>query len=260
MTAEQAVLQRDFLPADWLAAASTTRFRSLVAVQARQVEAETEFLLALADSHAFIRGVVGWVDLRAPLPALGAALARLAAHPRLVGVRHVVHDEPDDDFMLGADFQRGIGALAAHGLAFDLLLRPQHLRAGAALARAFPAQTFVLDHIAKPRVGGPLEPWRTDLAALAACPNVSVKLSGLVTEAPAGAWAAADFAPYLDAVLALFGPDRCMLGSDHPVALCNAPTYGDAMGVVEAWLAGRDAAVVDAITTKNAERIYKLRA
>ncbi len=170
-----------------------------------------------------------------------------------------MHDEPDDDFVLGAAFQRGIRALAEFGLAFDLLLFPRHLRPATELARAFPDQTFVLDHIANPRVGAPLEPWRADLAALAACPNVSVKLSGMVTKAPPG-WAAADFAPYLDAVLELFGAARCMLGSDFPVALCNAATYASAMGVVEAWLADKERDVVDAIASRNAERIYRLKA
>jgi L-fuconolactonase len=256
--ATQALLQRDFTPADWLAAAAGTRFTSLVAVQARQVEAETDYLLALADAHPFIRGVVGWVDLRAPPAALGASLARLAAHPRLVGVRHVVHDEPDDTFMLRPDFQRGIAALAAHGLAFDLLIFEQHLAAAALLARAFPAQTFVLDHAANPRVGEALQPWRGNLAALAACPNVSVKLSGLATRAPAGAPPEA-FAPVLDAVLELFGPARCMIGSDWPVALCGAASYAHAAGAVEAWLKGKDAAVVEAIAAGNAERISRLK-
>ena len=208
--------------------------------------------------HPFIRGVVGWVDLRAPPTALAASLARLAAHPRLVGVRHVVHDEPDDAFLLRADVQRGIAALAAHGLAFDLLLFPQHLAAAALLARAFPAQTFVLDHVAKPAVGGALQPWRGNLAALASCPNVAVKLSGLATLAPAGAPAAA-FAPVLDAVFELFGAERCMLGSDWPVALCGAESYARAAENVEAWLRGKDAAVVEAIAAGNAERIYKLK-
>ena len=257
MTPAHAALKRDYLPADWLAAAAASGAGALVAVQARQTEAETDFLLGLADAHPFIRGVVGWVDLRAPPAALGAALARLAAHPRLVGVRHVVHDEPDDDFLGRADVRRGVGMLAAHGLAFDLLLRPRHLRAGADLAAAFPGTTFVLDHIAKPRVGGPLEPWRADLAALAACPNVAVKISGLVTEAPPG-WAAADFVPYLDAVWAAFGAERVMLGSDWPVALLNAESHADAMRVATAWLEGKGAAAA-AVRAGNAERIYRLK-
>jgi L-fuconolactonase len=173
--------------------------------------------------------------------------------------RHVVHDEPDDLFMLGADFQRGIGALAEFGLAYDLLLFPRHLPVAVQLARAFPAQVFVLDHIAKPRIGGALEPWLSDLAALAACQNVSVKLSGMVTEAAPG-WAPADFLPYLEAVLSAFGPDRVMVGSDWPVVLLNADSYGSAMGIVSAWLATKDAGVAAAIRTGNAERIYKLRA
>jgi L-fuconolactonase len=181
-------------------------------VQARQIEEETAWLLSLADSHSIIKGVVGWVDLRNPT-LLAAQLARFAPHPAFVGVRHVIHDEPDGcAFMTDEKFRAGIAALAGHDLTYDLLLKPPHLKAAADLVSAFPEQVFVLDHISKPEVAkgaaAAMEPWATDLAALAAHPNVSVKLSGMVTEAAWGSHAPQDFFPYLDVVYASFGATR----------------------------------------------------
>ena len=251
-------LMRDFLPPDFLTASAGNGVTGLVAVQARQIEEESSFLLELADTYpSLVRGVVGWVDLRAPSEALNASLARLSAHPRFVGVRHVIHDEPEDDFMLQPDFLRGISALQQYGLTYDLLVFPKHLKNALQLVRAFPAQAFVLDHIGNPRVGGDVEPWLSDLTRLAACPNVSVKLSGMVTNSQA-AWTPADFVPFLDAVVDAFGYDRCMVGSDWPVALCNSAGYSETMAVVKSWLASKSAEVSEAILTKNAERVYGL--
>lgn len=261
------VLKKDALPSDLeplLAPAGLGR--GCVAVQARQSEEETAWLLSLAETHPFIRGVVGWVDLRAEASTLRASLERFASHPSraLVGVRHVVHDEPDDAFMAQPAFRRGVGELAAFGLAYDLLLFPRHLREAAALAAALPAQTFVLDHCANPPVGagadaaGDWAAWEADLCALAALPNVSVKLSGLVKHGPWGAIEPALFVPCLDAVVAAFGFERCMIGSDWPVALLSA-SYAQTIAVVTSWLAARPAHEREAIMGGNAERIYKLR-
>lgn len=260
MSEAQSILKRDFLPPDFLARALTVS--GVIAVQARQLDEENTFLLELADAYpSLIRGVVGWVDLRAPREVLNATLATLSSHPRFVGVRHVIHDEPEDDFMLQPDFLRGISALEQYGLTYDLLLFPRHLKIAAQLVRAFPRQTFVLDHIGNPRVGDDdMDPWLTDLKELAACPNVSVKLSGMVTKC-AAAWKPETFHPFIDAVVGAFGPDRCMVGSDWPVALCNSSDYSETMNVVESWLCLKpDEAVREAILSKNAERIYGLGA
>jgi L-fuconolactonase len=257
MSDAQVVLKRDFLPADFLAASNGTHVSSVIAVQARQVEAESDFLLSLADAHPFIRGVVGWVDLRAELDTLNARLAHLSAHSRFRGVRHVVHDEQDDNFMLLPEFQRGIGALEGHNLAYDLLIFPRHLAPALQLVRTFPSQTFVLDHIANPQIGDPLEPWLSNLKNLAECPNVSVKLSGMVTKSKPQ-WDVNDFSPYIDGVFEAFGPDRVMVGSDWPVALCNAESYASTMNVVIEWLKSKSADVSEKILRTNAERIYKL--
>lgn len=150
MTDDMAVLRRDFLPDDLAPLLKSVGFDATIAVQARQMLAETDWLLALADQHDFIQGVVGWVDLRAE--DVRGQLQRYIGHPKFKGVRHIVHDEPDVGFMLLPEFRRGIAALAEFGLTYDLLLRPAHLPVALKLVREFPRQPFVVDHIAKPRI------------------------------------------------------------------------------------------------------------
>jgi L-fuconolactonase len=224
-------LHRSWLPEDLAALQAPLGFEGSIAVQARQVVGESDWLLGLADRHANVMGVVGWVDLRSD--RVEEDLVRLAAHPKFVGVRHVVQDEPDDDFMLGRDFQRGISQLRAHGLTYDILIYPRQLPAAIRLAEAFPEQAFVLDHVAKPNVkDGQLEPWRTDLRRLARLPNVHCKVSGLITEADHRAWRVEQFRPYLDTVFEAFGVSRLMYGSDWPVCLL-AGDYRQAFELVD---------------------------
>ncbi|SRR5579871_5904212 len=257
ITNEMAVLKRDFLPQD-LRALIADAFDGSVAVQAQQSVDETRWLLSLAEENSFIRGVVGWVDLCSP--ALRDQLAEFQGNRRLVGLRHVVQAEPDDEFMLRPEFRRGIAQLADFGLAYDLLLYPRHLPVAAKLVAEFPRQTFVLDHIAKPGIAaGVLEPWRRDIAALAAFPNVSCKLSGMVTEARWSGWTAADFAPYLDTVLEAFGPDRLMIGSDWPVCTV-AGDYGAVMNIVSGYIAKLTAGERNAILGENCARVYRIAA
>jgi L-fuconolactonase len=208
-------LHRSWLPDDLAALQKPLGFDGSIAVQARQIVGESDWLLGLADKHANVKGVVGWVDLRSD--RVEADLARLAAHPKFVGVRHVVQEEPDDDFMLGKDFQRGISKLQAHGLTYDILIYPKQLEAAIRLAENFPDQPFVLDHIAKPRIkDGTIEPWKSQVRRLAKSPNVHCKVSGMLTEADHKNWHAEQFRPYLDAVFEAFGPSRLMYGSDWP--------------------------------------------
>jgi L-fucono-1,5-lactonase len=251
------VLRRDFLPEDLEPQASRAGFDGVVAVQARQAWAETAFLLELAERHPFIRGVVGWVDLRSP--DVRDQLARAAADTRLVGVRHIVQDEPDDRFLLGPDFLRGIEALAEWDLAYDVLVHPRHLPVVLELVRRFPAQRFVLDHLAKPDIRrGALADWARDLRALSASPNVVAKLSGLVTEAAWSTWRAEEVRPCLDVAFECFGAERLLIGSDWPVCTL-AGDYGRVMGVVTEYLAGRPAAECHAVLGGNAMRFWKLR-
>jgi L-fuconolactonase len=249
-------LKRDFAPADLLPLLRQNGFSRSIAVQAAQSLDETRFLLDLAREHDFIAGVVGWVDLRSP--SLDAELEELTAHPKLKGVRHVVQDEPDDRFLVRDDVLNGIAALESFGLVYDILIYPRQLPAATELVRRFPRQRFVLDHLAKPeiRTGG-LSPWRERILDLAGSPNVTCKVSGMVTEASWAGWKAADLRPYLDVVFEAFRAERLMIGSDWPVCTL-AGDYGRVMGVVKEYLSGRSAAEQRAVLGATAARVYGL--
>lgn len=247
-------LQKDFLPPDLWPLLQSAGFAGSIAVQARQSVRETAWLLELADQYPFVRGVIGWVDLCSP--QLQRQLEQFASHPRFCGVRHVVHDEPDDLFMLREDFACGIELLAEFNLAYDLLLFPTHLRPACDLVARFPRQRFVLDHIAKPRIkDGVMEPWATDIRRLAAFPNVSCKVSGMVTEAQWHAWRSADFLPYLDIVFETFGADRVMIGSDWPVCTLSAP-YGQVISVVTEYIRRLSIHEQEMVLGKNVSQFY----
>jgi L-fuconolactonase len=247
-------LHRSWLPADLAALQRPLGFDGSIAVQARQVIEESDWLLGLADQHETVKGVVGWVDLRSD--RVEADLERLAQHPKFVGVRHVVQEEPDDAFMLGPDFQRGISKLAAYGLTYDILIYPKQLEAAIRLADNFPAQPFVLDHIAKPPIkDGTIEPWATQLRRLAQLPNVHCKVSGMLTEADHQAWTPEQFRPYLDVVFEAFGPSRLMYGSDWPVCLF-AGSYEQAYRLVDDYTRGLTAAERAGLFGGNAAAFY----
>jgi L-fuconolactonase len=250
-------LHRSWLPDDLAALQQPLGFEGSIAVQARQVVGESDWLLSLADKHANVKGVVGWVDLRSD--RVEADLARLAAHPKFVGVRHVVQEEPDVDFMLGRDFQRGISKLRAHGLTYDILIYPKQLEAAIRLAEDFPQQPFVLDHLAKPHIkDGALEPWKSQLRRLAELPNVHCKVSGMLTEADHKAWRAEQFRPYLDTVFEAFGPARLMYGSDWPVCLF-AGSYEQAYRLVDDYARGLTDAERAGLFGGNCARFYSAR-
>jgi L-fuconolactonase len=251
------ILKRDYLPADLEAELINTGVSGTVVVQARQTLEETGWLLEQADNYLFIRGVVGWVDLRSPL--LVEQLEKYADHPKLVGVRHVIHDEPDDDFILGVDFMNGISKLQSYGLSYDLLIFPKHLGCAAELIKAFPGQRFVLDHLGKPPISsGELNPWKKDMKKLAALPNVWCKLSGMVTEADPMLWKKEDFIPYMDVVLNLFGADRVMLGSDWPVCTL-AGAYREVMEITLEFISRLNKSEKERIQYQNAIDCYQLQ-
>ena len=257
MSDKLAALRRDFMPHDLKPLLQTLEFDGCVTVQVRQNVDETRWMLELADRHDFIRGVVGWVDLRSP--NLRTQLDHFAGHPKLVGVRHIVQDEPDNNFMLRDDFRRGIGQLAAFGLTYDVLVYPRQLAAAFRLVEEFPGQPFVLDHIAKPPIAeGSLTPWESDLRRLAELPNIYCKLSGMVTEARWNAWQPSDFHPYLDVVFEAFGPDRLMIGSDWPVCTLAAE-YAAAMSIVLDYISQLPPAAQDGILGENCARFYGLQ-
>lgn len=223
VTDSLSVLRRDFAPTDLKQELDDVGIDGCVAVQARQNLEEGRWLCSLADENQFIKGVVGWVDLRSE--AVDEQLDELNAHPRFVGVRHVVQDEPDDRFIVGEDFMRGISLLAKYELRYDILIYPKQLPATLEFVKKFPDQPFVLDHIAKPPIkGGTPDGWDAQIQQLAKFPNVMCKVSGMVTEADWSNWEVEHFDPYLDVVLEAFGPKRLMYGSDWPVCTL-AGTY-----------------------------------
>jgi L-fuconolactonase len=252
-----AVLRRDFLPADLKPELERTGFQGCVAVQARSTVEETRWLLDLAERAPFILGVVGWVDLRSP--QLRPELESFKEKAKLVGVRHVVQDEPDERFLLQPDFLRGIAMLEEFDLAYDILIYTKHLPVAAEFVKRFPRQRFVLDHLAKPPIkNGVLEPWSRDIRALAEFPNVYCKVSGMVTEADWRAQKPADMRPYLDVVFDCFGTKRLMIGSDWPVCTV-AGSYSRVMDLVKNYIGKRSAAEKDAVLGGNAARFWRLK-
>jgi L-fuconolactonase len=250
------VLRQDYLLPELEAVTRAGGIDGTIAVQARQTVAETEWLLHLAEASAIIRGVVGWVPLVDP--GVEAQLEALAARPELKGIRHVLQDEPDDHYMLGEDFQRGVALLSRFGLCYDILIYERHLPQALTFVDRHPNQLFVLDHIAKPRIqAGEIEPWKTRIAELARRPNVYCKLSGMVTEAGWSSWTPAALKPYFDAVLEAFTPQRLMFGSDWPV-IQLASTYERWLATVQAWIAPLSAEERARILGGTAAAAYRL--
>lgn len=225
-------IQRSFLPLDLQPILAQNKIDGCIAVQARQSEAETDFLLQLAAENEFIKGVVGWVDLCSEKVA--ESLTRYQSFPKLKGFRHILQGEPQVDFMLRPDFQNGISLLNQFGFTYDILIFPKHLVYAAELVKNFPDQAFVLDHIAKPDVksGKLQEEWRTGIRQLAQLENVCCKISGMVTEADWQNWTKESFKQYIDVVVESFGTNRIMFGSDWPV--CEvAAAYSEVVNIVE---------------------------
>jgi L-fuconolactonase len=216
-----AVIRRDFTPADLRETAGSLGVTGSVAVQARQSVAESQWLLDLAGETSFIKGVVGWVPLADATVA--ACLDQLATDDKFKGVRHVVQGEFDPEFLAGAAFNAGIREVTALDLVYDLLVTTPQLGATIRFVDRHPQQRFVLDHIANPVVAGaPPVGWREHISELAERPNVCCKFSGVVTEVPAETWSVEQVKPYWEVVLAAFGPQRLMFGSDWPVCLVRS--------------------------------------
>ena len=249
-------LARSFGPDDLAPHLSATGLDGCVAVQARQHHGENDYLLGLASASPVVRGVVGWVDLAQP--AVDADLERWAGHRLFKGVRHIAQGEPAG-FLVREAFVCGVARLARYGLSYDILIFADQLAEAVALVDRCPDETrFVLDHLAKPRIaGGAVEPWRTDLAELARRPNVSCKLSGLVTEADHARWTPGDLTPYMDTVLEAFGPRRVMYGSDWPVCLLAA-SYDRVYDVAASFVSRLSASEQEAIMGGNASAFYGL--
>ncbi len=215
LTPELKVLYRDFMPDDLAPLMAQTGVDGTILVQAAPTIAETEFLLQIADKTPSVLGVVGWVDFAAATAA--EDIARLAAHPKLVGLRPMIQDISDDDWMLDADLTAAFEAMIKHNLVFDALVLPRHLGRLRELLARHPNLRTVIDHGAKPEIAaGEFDAWAADMANLADQTHAYCKLSGLVTEAGEG-WTVESLTPYIAHLLDCFGPDRLIWGSDWPV-------------------------------------------
>ncbi len=251
------ILQRDYLPDQLLPLLQAQQIDGCVAVQADSSWRENDFLLELAADHPWILGVVGWVDLQSD--QLESQLDQLCQHSKAVGVRHIVQDEPDDRFLDGVAFRRGVKSLPARNLTFDLLIYERQLPAAIDFVRALPDVPMVLDHIAKPKIAeGQLDPWAENLKELARSPHLMCKLSGIVTEANWLEWTPSEVAPYIETAIEAFGPDRLMLGSDWPVC-CLAADYSQVRSLVEPFLQPLSWTERSAIEGGNASRFYQLK-
>ncbi|MFF7196249.1 amidohydrolase family protein [Streptomyces sp. NPDC008079] len=255
--AELDPIARTFRLAELLPLLDAHGIDATVLVQSSSSLDETRELLALArDSGGRVAGVVGWADLTSP--ELPGTLGALAALGPLVGIRHQVQDEADPGWLARADVRSGLAAVGAAGLVYDLLVTVDQLPAAIHTVRALPEVRFVLDHGAKPPVGGGgWEPWAASMTELSALPNVSCKLSGLVTEADWHRWRVADVLPYARHLLAAFGPDRLLFGSDWPVCTLAAD-YSSVVALAEAALSPLTPAARDAVLGRNAARLYAL--
>jgi L-fuconolactonase len=257
---ELAPLRRKFALADLAPLAAAEGVTASVVVQTVTESWETPELLALAAGGGLVAGVVGWVDLTAPdVTGALAGLRELPGGDRLAAIRHPVLIEPDPDWLARRAVLRGLAAVAAAGLAFDVVGEPRHLPAAAIAAERLPQLTFVLDHLGNPDLTASpqaSEPWASAFARLAALPNVVVKLSGILSEPPPpGAGPVLHLRPYYDAALDAFGPDRLMFGSDWPVCTLGV-SYAQVCAAARALTAGLSPAERDAIFSGTARRIY----
>lgn len=250
------IIQRDFLPADLEPLLQQQGLDGCVVVQSDQSEAENDFQLGNAGSAEFIKGIVGWVDLRSA--AVEERLSYYSGFKKIKGFRHVLQGEADRALMLQPAFMRGISQLRQFGFTYDILIFPDQLKYVPELVKAFPDQKFVIDHIAKPNVKLQLlDDWKKDISQLAAYENLYCKISGMVTEADWVNWKAGDFKPYLDTIVENFGTNRIMFGSDWPVCLVAA-SYQQMMEIVTNYFAAFSETEQAKFFGGNATRFYNL--
>lgn len=250
------VIQRDFLPVDLLPLLQENDIDGCIAVQADQSEEETHFLLELAKDNDFIKGVVGWIDLRNP--NLKSRLDYFSQFKKLKGFRHIVQAEIEDDFLLRDDFCQGISLLESFSFTYDILILPKHLKVVLKFVQRFPYQKFVIDHLAKPNFKQTdFTDWEKGIRELASCPNVYCKVSGLVTEADWDSWSKTDFTYCLNVVTEAFGINRLLFGSDWPVSLLAA-SYTQTCEIVENYFSKFSSEEQEKIWNGNAIEFYNL--
>lgn len=255
ITDDMASIRKDFLPADLKPVLKSNGMDGCVAVQANNSEEETEFLLDLASQYPFIKGVVGWVDLRAE--NVEERLSYFARNPLLKGIRHTLQGE-SLAFITSKEFERGISKLSKYDLSYDLLVVEHQLKASIELVNQFQDQKFVLDHMAKPSISeGVSSQWARDIQELADSGNVYCKLSGMVTETTDFKWNISDFFPFLEVVVNSFGTDKLLYGSDWPVCL-TASKYGDTLQILHAYFSSKGQKLPESIMGASAREFYNL--
>jgi len=250
------VIRSDFLPEKLGKTIREAGIDGVISVHARQSVQETDWLLDLAYENLFIKGVVGWLPLSQD--DIEVFLIKYSGEKLLKGVRHVVQGEPDPEFLLRSDFNRGISLLKKYSLVYDILVVERQLPSTIRFVDLHPDQPFVLDHIAKPLIrSNELSPWKQNIRELAQRENVSCKLSGMVTEADFNHWTPAQLLPYFDVIVEAFGPDRLMFGSDWPVCLVGTSYKGWA-DLVRQNISSFSLSEQANIMGGNAVRIYNL--
>ena len=249
------ILKQNFLPADLKPIYELNRIDGSVLVQASHTMEETWWSLELAESERSILGVVAWVDLT--YPKLGDTLDKMQGYQFFKGVRHLVQDEPDNNWLLRADVIQGLRELAQRRIPFDLCIHPRHLPLIPGVAERVPNLRMVVDHIAKPFISKrEMEPWAKDIAGVARIPQIYCKLSGVIGEA-GPLWKASDLQPYLTHCFTEFGPTRCMFGSDWPVCLV-AGTWKQVLAAFTQALGAREVGVREKLMGLTAQEFYAL--
>jgi L-fuconolactonase len=253
---EKQELRRDFLTRDLTAELAAAGIDGTVVVQARQTLEETRWLLDQADKCQAIRGVVGWAPIAGE--DFPGVMEEFEDRPKLKGLRHMIETEEDENYILRADFNAGMVALQGSGLVYELLVREHQLPQTIEFVDEYPEQVFVLDHMAKPKIGaGILEPWSANMRELGLRQNVWCKVSGLTTEADWKNWTPDTLRPYLDATVDAFGSERLMVGSDWPVCLL-ATGYAKWFDVLREYFAGFTETERAAIFGETAVNVYQL--
>ena len=256
MPKDHSVLSRNYLPADLWPIYERNLFDGSIVVQAAHNDAEADWLLGLAAAEERILGVVAWADLQSK--GLGRRLDYLQKQRKFVGVRHIVHDEPDVQWLLRPAVMEGLRELARRGIPYDLLLKPPHIPVAIEAMNRVPDLRCVIDHIAKPDIAlGQVEPWLEGMRTLAQIPTMHVKLSGMITEAAVPGWKSADLAPYVQHMLELFGPQRSMFGSDWPVCLL-AGSWKEVLAAFTQAVGPMPQAERNELLGDTATRFYKL--
>ena len=256
ITADMQVIQRDFLPADLLREINTHKIDGTIAVQADESETETRFLLEQAEENDFIKGVVGWIDLKHEM--LDIQLQEWKKFPKLKGFRTITQGKPDDQYFKNKSFQQGIRQLTANRFTYDLLIYHDQLPAAIQFTERFPDQAFMLDHLGKPAItAGEIKRWKENIRVLSQHPRTFCKLSGLITEADWKKWRYEDLSPYLEIAGEYFGVDRLCFGSDWPVCLL-AGSYGKVTEIITRFLQQVEPADRDKIWGANAANFYQI--